>query len=312
MRAIQAVLVVLAAWTASFAVLFMLPGDPALNLVAGGDAGSIVDQDELDRVRAEQGFDDPIALQYVHRLGSALTGDFGTSMETGRSVTDLLTEALPPTIGLIGCALLLGIILGGGLALLATYTRRAWLRQILLAVPPLGISLPTFWVGLMLIQVFAFNLGWFPAIGSDGFGSLVMPSVTLALPTAATIGQILSKSLQQAGIEPFVTTAHAIGLPRRVVHFRDVFRNAAIPSLTISGTLIAHLIGGSVIIENVFSRQGLGRVTVDAVLSRDVAVVQGVVVLGAIIFVVVSLAVDLAYPLIDPRMRTAFRGERAA
>lgn len=302
-RAGHALAVVLAAWSVSFAVLFLLPGDPALNQVAGGDAGSIVNQAELARVRAEQGFDDPVVVQYVHRLGDALTGDLGTSMETGRPVTDILLEALPPTIALISGALVIGVALGGGLALGATYTRTRWLRQLLLALPPAGISLPTFWVGLMLIQLFSFNLGLLPAIGSSGLESLVMPWLTLALPTAATVGQILAKSLAQAQAEQFVTTARAIGLPRAVIHFRDVLRNALIPALTICGTLIASLIGGSVVIENVFSRAGLGRITVHAVLSRDVAVVQGTVVLGAVIFVVVNLLIDLAYPLIDPRLR---------
>lgn len=309
-RLAQSLAVVLAAWTASFCILFMLPGDPALNLVAGGDAGSVVNHVELDRVRAEQGFDQPIVQQYLNRLGDAVTGDFGTSMDTGRPVADILAEALPPTLAVIAGALILGVLLGGGVALAATYTRIRWLKQLLLSLPPTGISLPTFWVGLMLVQVFSFTLHLLPAIGNDGISSLVMPCLTLALPTAATIGQILVKSLQQTQQEPYVTTALAIGTSRRVIHLRDVLRNAAIPALTIAGVLIANLIGGSVVVESVFSRAGLGRVTVHAVLTRDVAVVQGIVVLGAVIFVVVNLLVDLAYPLIDPRLRTAAKGAR--
>lgn len=304
----QAVVVVWAAWTFSFVILFLLPGDPALNLVAGGDAGQIVDENELARVRAEYGLDQPFIVQYVTRLLAALRGDLGTSMVTGRPVTDIIGEGLPSTLAVVGGALVIGAIVGAALALFATYSRARWLRNLLLAIPPLGISLPTFWVGLMLIQVLSFQLRALPPTGNDGVASLIMPWLTLALPTAATIGQVLAKSLTTVQDEAFVTTARAIGMRRGVIHFRDVFRNAAVPAVTIAGVVVASLLGGAIVIENVFSRSGIGRATVQAVLGRDIAVVQGVVVLGAVIFVLVSLLVDLAYPLIDPRLRSTLKG----
>lgn len=306
----QAAVVVWAAWTLSFIILFLLPGDPALNLVAGGDAGVIVDENELARVREEYGLDQPVVVQYFTRLLGALRGDLGVSMVTGRPVTDILAEGLPNTLAVIGGALLIGAVVGAVVALVATYVRSRWLQNLLLALPPLGISLPTFWVGLMLIQVFSFQLRLLPPVGNDGIPSLVMPWLTLALPTAATIGQVLAKSLSTVQGEPFVTTGRAIGLHRAIIHFRDVFRNAAIPAVTIAGVVVASLFGGAIVIESVFSRAGIGRATVQAVLDRDIAVVQGAVVLGAVIFVIVSLIVDLSYPLIDPRLRSTLKGAR--
>lgn len=307
-RLAQAVVVVWAAWTFSFIILFLLPGDPALNLVAGGDMGQIVDEDELARVRAQHGLDQPFIVQYATRLLAALRGDLGVSMITGRPVTDIIGEGLPSTLMVIGGALLIGSIVGALLALVATFVRTGWLRGVLLALPPFGISLPTFWVGLMLIQFFSFQLRVLPPTGNAGFASLVMPWLTLALPTAATVGQVLAKSLATVQGEAFVTTARAIGMRRAVIHFRDIFRNAAIPAVTIAGVVVASLLGGAIVIENVFSRTGIGRATVQAVLGRDIAVVQGVVVFGAVLFVLVSLIVDLIYPLIDPRLRSTLKG----
>lgn len=307
-RFAQAVIVVWAAWTISFIILFLLPGDPALNLVAGGDAGQIVDKGELARIRAQYGLDQPFLVQYFTRALAALQGDLGSSMTTGRPVVDIIGEGLPSTLAVIGGSLAVGALFGAALALIATFIRTRWLRNLLLALPPLGISLPTFWVGLMLIQLFSFQLRVLPPTGNAGLASLVMPCLTLALPTAATIGQVLAKSLATVQGEAFVTTARAIGMRRAMIHFRDVLRNAAIPAVTIAGVVVASLLGGAIVIENVFSRGGIGRVTVQAVLARDIAVVQGIVVLGAVMFVIVSLIVDLIYPLIDSRLRSTLKG----
>ncbi|WP_326837143.1 ABC transporter permease [Amycolatopsis rhabdoformis] len=303
-RLVQAVLVVFAAYVVSFVVLFLLPGDSVVSLYAGGDAGTAVDPAQLARLRAEFGFDRPLAVQFVTRLGAAFTGDFGHSLKTGRPVTDLIATALPQTLTLVGVSLVIAVVGGGALALLATYARRPWLRQTLMGLPSIGVSLPTFWVGLMLVQIFSFQLRAFPAIGNAGFASLVLPAITLALPGAAAVSQILAKSLRRTLAEPYVTTALAMGAKPAVIHFRDALRNAAIPALTMSGVLVANMIGGAVVVESVFSRAGLGQLTVSAVLSHDIPVVQGVIVLGAVIFVLVSLAVDLAYPAIDPRLRS--------
>jgi peptide/nickel transport system permease protein len=171
-----------------------------------------------------------------------------------------------------------------------------------LSLPPLGVSLPTFWVGLMLVQLLSFRAQLFPAFGNDGVRSLVLPAVTLAVPTSALLAQVLAKSLATTLDEPYIETAKAKGATPARIHFRHALRNAALPALTVAGLLVGNLVAGSVVVESVFARNGVGRVTVNAVTVQDIPVVQGVVVFGALVFVLVNLAVDLIYPLLDPRI----------
>ena len=304
-RLAQAVGVLWAAYTVSFLVLYLLPGDPVSAMAgAGADSGTI-DPAQVAKLKHQYGFDKPLLEQYVDALGKAARGDFGDSVATGRSVSSTLAAALPQTLQLTTAALLLAVLLGGGLALTATYTRSRWLRQVLLSLPPLGVSVPTFWVGLMLVEFFSFKQHWFPAFGNDGLRGLVLPAITLAIPTGAQIAQVLGKSLLTTLGEPYVETAQAKGAGRVRIHLRHALRNASLPALTVVGLLCGQLLANSVVIETVFSRNGLGRVTASAVTVQDIPVVQGVVVFGALIFVSVNLVVDLVYPLLDPRIVVA-------
>ncbi|WP_329352730.1 ABC transporter permease [Streptomyces sp. NBC_01261] len=301
-RVAQAIGVLWAAYTVSFLVLDYLPGDPVSAMAgAGADTGQ-VDPAQLAALRHQYGFDKPVLVQYAEYLGKAVRGDFGDAVSTGRPVTSTLADALPQTLQLTGAALLLAVVLGGGLAVLATYTSQRWLRQLLLSLPPLGVSVPTFWTGLLLVEMFSFRLHWFPAFGNDGLRGLVLPAVTLAIPTGAQVAQVLAKSLLTALDQAYVETARAKGAGRWRVHLRHALRNASLPALTVVGLLVGQLIAGSVVVETVFSRDGLGRVTAAAVTAQDIPLVQGVVVFGALIFVVTNLVVDLVYPLLDPRI----------
>jgi peptide/nickel transport system permease protein len=304
-RLAQAVGVLWAAYTVSFVVLDFLPGDPVTAMASAGMDSGDVDPARLAALRHEYGFDKPVLVQYADYLGRAVRGDFGDSISTGRPVTSTLTDALPQTLQLTGAALLLAVLLGGGLAVAATYTSRRWLRQLLLSLPPLGVSVPTFWVGLLLVEAFSFRLHWFPAFGNDGLRGLVLPALTLAIPTGAQVAQVLAKSLLTALDQAYVETARAKGAGRWRVHLRHALRNASLPALTVVGLLVGQLIAGSVVVETVFSRDGLGRVTAAAVTSQDIPLVQGVVVFGALIFVATNLLVDLVYPLLDPRIVVA-------
>jgi len=304
-RVAQAIGVLWAAYTVSFLVLDYLPGDPVSAMAgAGADTGQ-VDPAQLAALRHQYGFDKPILAQYADYLGKAVRGDFGDAVSTGRPVTSTLADALPQTLQLTSAALLLAVVLGGGLAVLATYTSQRWLRQLLLSLPPLGVSVPTFWTGLLLVETFSFRLHWFPAFGNDGLRGLVLPAVTLAIPTGAQVAQVLAKSLLTALDQAYVETARAKGAGRWRVHLRHALRNASLPALTVVGLLVGQLIAGSVVVETVFSRDGLGRVTAAAVTAQDIPLVQGVVVFGALIFVVTNLVVDLVYPLLDPRIVVA-------
>ncbi|MCX5335675.1 MULTISPECIES: ABC transporter permease [unclassified Streptomyces] len=304
-RLAQAVGVLWAAYTVSFLVLDFLPGDPVTAMAGAGMDSGDVDPARLAALRHEYGFDKPVLVQYADYLGRAVRGDFGDAVSTGRPVTATLADALPQTLQLTGAALLLAVLLGGGLAVVATYTSRRWLRQLLLSLPPLGVSVPTFWVGLLLVEAFSFRLRWFPAFGNDGLQGLVLPALTLAIPTGALVSQVLAKSLLTALDQAYVETARAKGAGRWRVHLRHALRNASLPALTVVGLLVGQLIAGSVVVETVFSRDGLGRVTAAAVTSQDIPLVQGVVVFGALIFVATNLLVDLVYPLLDPRIVVA-------
>lgn len=301
----QAVLVLWAAYTVSFLVLDALPGDAISSVLAGGLDQNALDPAQLDALRRQYGYDRPILVRYVDHLWGAMRGDFGASIATGRPVATILAEALPYTLRLASAALALAVLLGGGLALYATYTSRRWLRQLLLSLPAVAVSLPTFWVGLMLVQLVSFRLRLLPAFGDEGAATLILPAVTLAVPIGAMLAQVLAKSLLTALDEPYVQTARAKGAGRLRVHLRHALRNAALPALTMGGILVGNLLAGSVVVETVFSRNGLGRETVSAVTVQDIPVVQGVVLLGALAFVLVNLVVDLVYPLLDPRIVVA-------
>ncbi|MFF3949055.1 ABC transporter permease [Streptomyces sp. NPDC001902] len=304
-RLAQAAGVLWAAYTVSFLVLDFLPGDPVSAMAGAGSDSAEIDPAQLAALRHQYGFDKPVLAQYADHLGRAVRGDFGDSVTTGRPVSATLADALPQTLQLTGAALLLAVVLGGGVAVLAASTGHRWLRQVLLSLPPLGVSVPTFWVGLVLVEAFSFRLRWFPAFGNDGLRGLVLPAVTLAVPTGALVAQVLAKSLLTALDQAYVETARAKGAGRWRVLLRHALRNASLPALTVVGLLVGQLVAGSVVVETVFSRDGLGRVTAAAVTAQDIPLVQGVVVFGALVFVLSNLVVDLVYPLLDPRVVVA-------
>lgn len=301
-RIALAVGVLLAAFTVSFIVLYLLPGDPVATMASGGLDGEPISPAALDALRARYGLDRPVPEQYVTKLWAALHGDFGTSIQSGQDVSAAIREALPPTIQIAAAGLLVAVVFGGTVALIATYTSARWLRQLLMALPSLAVSLPVFWVGLMLVQLFSFQLRLLPSVGARGVEALVLPAITLGLPTGALVAQVLAKSLAQTLDEPYVVTARAKGVGRAAIHLRHALQNAAIPALTVVGYVVGNLLAGSVVVETVFTRPGIGRLTVAAVGVQDIPLVQGIVVFAAAVFVVANLLVDLVYPVLDPRI----------
>lgn len=301
----QAVFVVWAAFTVSFVILYLLPSDPIVTMLGAGGDGTSVDPVQIAALREEFGFDQPVFVQYLQRLGAAVQLDFGTSMQGGKSVSGSIAAALPETIKLASVALVFALIFGTGIAVIAASTRSRWLRQLLLSLPPLGVAIPVFWFGLLLLQWFSFRLPLFPATGNKGLQSLVLPAIALAVPTAAVIAQVLSKSLMSTWQQPFVETLRATGASRFRIATKHVIRNGAIPVVTMIAIIVGSLLAGSVVTETVFSRSGVGQLTQSAVQHQDIPMVQGVVVLSAVVFVSVNLLVDLVYPLIDPRIVAA-------
>ncbi len=305
LRLAQGVLVLWGAFTLSFLILYLLPGDPVSILIAGdmggGDIGA-VSQEQIDALRAEYHLDQPLFLQYLLALGSAVTWDFGTSIRTGNAVSEMLLGALPETLQLASAALLLSLVVGVAIALLVTLSSSERLAGLLRTMPAAGVAVPTFWIGLLLLQFLSFQNPVFPAMGNDGFAALVLPAIALSVPHGALVAQVLIRSLADAWEQPYIQVVKTKGLSRIRRLLAHALRNAIIPALSMAGVIAGNLLAGSVVVETVFTRNGIGRLTQTAVQSQDTPVVQAVVVFAAFVFVLVNLIVDLLYPLIDPRL----------
>ncbi|WP_035952505.1 ABC transporter permease [Parafrankia sp. EUN1f] len=310
-RLLQGVFVIWAAYTLSFVVLYALPGDPVAIMIGPNNAYT---PEDFAALRHDLGLDRSLPVQYLTSLGDLVRGDLGRSVQSGQPVTSLIADALPPTALMAGLGLALGVLLGVGLALATSLTRLSWLRQVLLSLPPLGVAVPGFLIGLVLLQWFSFSWHLFPAIGNEGWRSLVLPALTISLQPAAVIAQILTRSLDHELRQNYIGTARAKGASPLRVNVRHALRNAALPALTIAGLLVGGLLAGAVVAEVIFSRSGLGQIAQNAVSLRDLPVVQGVVLLGSVVFVLINLLVDLLYPILDPRIartRQAPRGTSA-
>ena len=306
-RLAQALLVLWAAFSLSFAILYALPGDPIGILLAQGGEPGTADPAQVAELRARYHLDGSLWQQYGGALWRLLHLDLGVSLQTGKPVAAALAAALPATLALAFTALLIAVPLGIGVALAAHQVRRRPLQAALHNAPALVVSLPTFWVGLLLLQLFSFRLHWLPAMGDHGLASLALPALTLALPCAAMIAQVLGRSIASVSRQPFVQALRSKGVGRWSLLWRHILHNASIPLLSLTGTLLGNLLAGAVVTETVFSRDGVGRLAQAAVASQDIAVVQGVVLLAAALFVLTNLLTDLLYPLLDPRIRQGRR-----
>lgn len=306
-RVLMSLAVLWAAYTLTFFILYILPSDPVTIMLNQGEQ-STVDLAQLNALKAQYHLDQPFYLQYAWSLWDLLHGSLGSSIVSGKPVTALLLQALPPTLLLALCALVLALLIGGGLAAGISVLPAGRLKAALLALPSLGAALPTFWLGLLLLQAFSFSHAWFPAMGNAGWQSLVLPTLTLAVPTAATLAQVLNRSLAEVWRRPFVDALRLKGAGTAHLLWRHVLPNAAIPLLTLTGMIFGHLLAGAVITETIFSREGVGRLAQGAVSTQDIPLVQGVVLTAAAIFVLVNFIVDLLYPLFDPRMSHAAAG----
>ncbi|UVY84161.1 ABC transporter permease [Brachybacterium sp. NBEC-018] len=301
-RLLHGALVVWAAYTVTWLLLFLLPSDPVSIMLTGSGNASPETRAALE---AKYGLDRPPFLQYLLLLGRAATGDLGDSIEYGRPVTDIVLGAVPYTVQLGLAALAVSIVVGLGVALLANTARAAWLRTILFSLPSVFLSFPVFLTGLLLVQVFAFSLHLLPAVGTTGWKSLLLPALTSGIPASAAIAQVTTAAIRDYLESPQASYLRARGVTRPQILLAHALRNALVPAMTILGMQVGGILAGAVITETVFSRQGLGRVLQAGVLSQDIPLVQGVVVLSALLFVLSSLLVDLVHPLIDPRVRKA-------
>lgn len=308
----HALLVLWATFTATFFLLYILPGDRALGKLGADAGGAGFSQEALDELRRQMGLDQPAMVQYWVALKNAVRGDFGVSAQTGADALEMFATGIPETLKLAVAALGLGLALGVGWALLASYVRWKPLQQLLIATPALGVSVPTFWVGLMLLQVFSFRLNLLPGIGNDGWRTLILPAIVLAIPSASIAAQILARSLQTSLAAAYVDTARSRGASRGHILVGHALRNSIIPVITALGTSAGYMIAGSVVVETVFSRSGIGLITVKAVTYQDTPLVLVAVVFAATVYVTVNFLVDVFYPLIDPRIDLGIRSTSPA
>ncbi|MBF7995687.1 ABC transporter permease [Rahnella laticis] len=296
-RLLSGVLVLWAAVTLSFISVYLAPGDIVSLLM-----GEQVQTPAIEAaIRAEWGLDQPLYMQYLHYLWRVLHGDFGRSYMLNTDVSSLVLSQLWPTLKLTGLALVVSLVFAVVMAV-ATAHRR-WGQRIAGGIELVLASTPSFWLGIVLLFIFSFTLRWFPVAGDRSFSSLVLPALSLGLAQGAVVSQVLRRGLEDALDEPFVLTLRAWGLGNRIIRLRHALRHAALPAVTLTGWLIGGLLSGAVITEQVFGRPGLGKITVDAVLGKDLPVVLAVAIFSALVYVVLSTLVDILYLFIDPRLR---------
>jgi ABC-type dipeptide/oligopeptide/nickel transport system permease component len=294
----SALIVVVGVCTLVFLLLHLVPGDPVDAML--GESARPADRAELRRAL---GLDRPLATQYVAYLGGLMRLDLGDSFQDQRPVTEVLTERLPATLELAGAALALALALAIPLGALAARFRGRALDSAAMGFSLLGISIPNFWLGPVLILIFSLQLGWTPVSGRDGPMSLVLPALTLGTALAAILARMVRASVLEVLSEDYVRTARAKGLGEIAVMRRHALRNAWLPVLTLIGLQLGGLLGGAVITETVFAWPGVGSLLVEAIRGRDYPVVQGCVLLISLTYVVVNTATDLVYAWIDPRIR---------
>ncbi len=297
-RLLAAIPVLWGVLTLVFVLIRLLPGDPAELMLAesGGSAEAIA------YLRARLGLDDPLYVQYSRFLWDVLRGDLGRSIFTNRPVTQTILEQLPSTIELALAAMIIAVVIGSILGVAAALKRDSWWDSLCMSVAVAGVSVPIFWSGLLLITLFSATLRWLPATGQGSWRHLVMPAAVLSFASSGSIARLVRSSMLEVLSRDYITTARAKGLRERLVIHRHALKNAFIPVITMIGLQFGFLLGGAVVTETVFSRQGIGRTVLDAILWKDFPVVQGVVLLAAVIYTVVNLLVDLSYAFIDPRI----------
>jgi peptide/nickel transport system permease protein len=307
-RLVEAIPVLLLSSLLVFAIIHLVPGDPIDTMLGAASFGITTPEAQaklVAQIREQLGLNDALPIQYLHWLGSALRFDFGESFIRHQPVATLIAQRLPATLELAGAALVLSVLLGMSLGIIAALKRNTPIDAAVMIVSLAGVSIPSFAFAMVLILVFSVFLGMLPATGSGSFDRLILPALVLGYEGTALIARLTRASLLEVLGREYITTARAKGLPRRLVVLRHAMRNALIPVVTIVGLQVGRLLAGSIIVETVFARQGVGQLAIDAILQKDYPLVQAIILLTASAYVVANLLVDISYGFINPRIRTA-------
>jgi ABC-type dipeptide/oligopeptide/nickel transport system permease component len=297
-RLLQAIPVLFGVSLAVFLMVHLIPGDPAA-LIAGNEATRA----DVENVRQSLGLDRPLPAQYASFVGKALTGDFGRSFRTGRPVLEEIMPRYLNTMALGAIALAIAVLIGMASGIVSAVRRHTAFDNAALLLSLAGVSMPTFFLGLLLMLVFSVWLGWLPLSGKDTWLHYILPAITLSTASIAIVSRVMHASLIEVLHEDYVRTARAKGQREPLVIWRHAVRNALIPVVTVAGLQLGYLLGGAVVTETVFAWPGLGRLLVQSILARDFPVVQAAVLLLATTFVAINLITDLIYGLLDPRIR---------
>ncbi|MDX1502051.1 MAG: ABC transporter permease [Thermoanaerobaculia bacterium] len=301
-RLLQVVPIALTVATLVFSLIHLIPGDPVEMMLGEG-----AERSQVEELRAELGLDRPLLEQYLAYIGGLARGDLGRSLHFGRPVSELLAERYPATLQLAVAAMAVALVVAVPLGIVAAYRRNRMTDHLSRLLALLGVSLPNFWLGPMLILAFAIHLDWFPVSGRQGWASVVLPAVTLGTAMAGLLTRMVRASVAEELHRPYLTTARAKGLLTRAVLVRHALRNASIPVLTIVGLQFGTLLTGAIITETIFAWPGIGSVVIQAIRLRDYPLVQGAVLLIALTYLLLNLATDLLYAALDPRIRVAGR-----
>jgi len=281
----------------AFALIHLIPGDP-IRIMLGENATA----EQVQQLRDQLGLNEPLLAQYFHYLTGVFQGDFGTSFKTGRPVLIEIMERFPETVKLALAGMTVAIIVGISMGILAAKFKDTFFDFLAMSVATLGVSIPSFWLGILLIMLFTVQLGWFPISGGTGLKDIVLPAVTLGVLASTVISRLTRSGMVEVLSFDYIRTAKAKGLGGAAVLFVHAFRNAMIPVVTIIGLQIASLLGGTVIIEQVFDWPGLGTLAISSIASRDFPLIQGIILFIGVVFVVINILVDFIYSLIDPRI----------
>ena len=285
-----------------FAIMSLTPGDPA-QLILGENAPKAA----VLKLREEMGLNDPFFMQYFRFVKNAIMGDFGRSYTTGREVFGEIFARFPNTLILAVIGIIISVCIGIPIGIISATRQYSFLDSFSMVVALLGVSMPVFWLGLMLILTFSVKLGWLPSGGFDGFKSIILPAITLGVGSAAIITRMTRSSMLEVIRQDYIRTARAKGVAEKVVINKHALKNALIPIITVVGLQFGHLLGGAVLTESVYSWPGVGRLMVDAIRQKDTPTVLAAVVFLAAAFSVVNLLVDILYAYVDPRIKSQYK-----
>lgn len=299
-RILTSILVLFGVSVLVFSVIHLVPGDVTMAILGRQK----VTEEKVAALREQLGLNDPLYVQYGRYLSNALRGNLGKSIRTNQSVSEAIAEQLPSTVMLAMSALIVALSIGAILGLVAALRHGSWVDTLVMGLSVSGLSIPTFWMGLLLILFFSVRLKLFPSISNgSSFADLFLPALTLGLPEAAVVARMVRASMLDVLNKEYITTARAKGLPERWVILKHAVRNALIPVVTFLGLQMAYLLGGATIVETMFARQGIGRLAVQSIFNRDYPMVQGVVLVTAAIYVLINTLTDITYGFLNPKIR---------